>query len=66
MIDIEKYIQKKITEALEGSFMDAQVYGTGYIKITITNNNDIDVSHIPFDKMDDEFVELEMRKKKIL
>jgi len=62
MKTIEQIIQQKVSEALEGSFMDAQVYGVGFIKIQIVGN-DISVQHIPFDTVDKELEHVVEHKK---
>jgi len=62
MKTIEQLIQQKVSEALEGSFMDAQVYGVGFIKIQIVGN-DISVQHIPFDTVDKELENVVEHKK---
>ena len=53
MNDLEKFIQQKVSEALEGSFMDAQIYGVGFIKIQI-EGTDIEVNHVPLKEVEQE------------
>jgi hypothetical protein len=53
ILEFEKFIKEKVGEAIEGSFMDATVFGTGYVKVTFVNN-DLNVEHIPFDKVEEE------------
>jgi hypothetical protein len=62
MNDLEKYIQQKVTEALEGSFMDAQVFGVGFIKIQI-EGTDITVDHIPLKEIEQELQKVVEQKK---
>lgn len=62
MKTIQELIQKKISEALEGSFMDAQVYGVGFIRIQIVDQ-DISVEHVPFDDVDKELEKVIEHKK---
>lgn len=64
ILDFEKLIKEKVGEAIEGSFLDATVYGQGYIKVTFTNNN-LDVKHIPFNKVEEELQQLKEFKKTI-
>ena len=62
---IEQLIQQKVSQALEGSFMDAQIYGVGFIRIEI-KNNDISVEHVPFDKLETELEKVVEQKKLIV
>jgi ribosomal protein S6E (S10) len=62
MKDLEKFIQKKVSEALEGSFMDAQVYGVGFIKIEI-DGGDIDVQHVSFQDIEETLEKIVNQKK---
>lgn len=62
MKNIQELIQKKVSEALEGSFMDAQVYGVGFIRIQIVQD-DISVEHIPFNEIDRELEKVVEQKK---
>jgi hypothetical protein len=62
MKSIEQLIQQKVSEALEGSFMDAQVYGVGFIRIQV-EGNDISVEHVPFDEVDTELEKVVEQKK---
>lgn len=59
ILDFEQFIKEKVTEALEGCFLDASIYGSGYIKVVFENNN-LDVKHIPFDTVGEE---LELHKE---
>lgn len=65
MKTIEQIIQQKVSEALEGSFMDAQVYGVGFIRIQV-DGNDISVEHIPFKDVDKELEKVVEQKKFIV
>jgi hypothetical protein len=62
ILDFEKFIKEKVGDAIESSFMDATIFGTGYIKITFINN-DLDIKHIAFDKVEEELEELKEFKK---
>lgn len=62
--DFEKFIKEKVSEALEGCFLDANVFGTGYLKVNFINN-DIDIKHIPFDMVEDELENFKEFKKLI-
>lgn len=62
MKSIQELIQKKVSEALEGSFMDAQIYGVGFIRIQIVQD-DISVEHVPFDDVDKELEKVVEQKK---
>lgn len=59
ILDFEQLIKEEVTEALEGCFLDASIYGSGYIKVVFENNN-LDVKHIPFDTVE---TELELHKE---
>lgn len=60
---IRQYIQSKITEALEGSFNDALVYGVGFIRISLDDQRDINVSHVSYDEIAKALEEIVERKK---
>lgn len=60
---IRQYIQSKITEALEGSFDDALVYGVGFIRISLDDQRDINVSHVSYDEIEKALEEIVERKK---
>lgn len=62
MKTIEQIIQQKVSEALEGGFMDAQVYGVGFLRIQI-EGTDISVDHVPFDDIDKELEKIVEYKK---
>jgi len=62
MKTIEQLIQQKVSQALEGSFMDAQVYGVGFIRIQV-EGNDISVEHVPFNDVDKELEKVIEQKK---
>lgn len=62
MKDLEKYIQQKVSEALEGSFSDAQIYGIGLIKIEV-NGSDVNVEHVAFDQVEDLLEKIAQQKK---
>ncbi len=63
--DLEKYIQSKVQKALEGSFTEAQIYGVGYIKISVNENN-LEVEHIPLSEVESEFENFKLLKPFIL
>ena len=49
--DFKKIVEDKVGDALSGCFMDATVFGTGFIKVTILNG-DLDIVHIPFEDLE--------------
>jgi len=65
ILDFEKFIKEKVSEAIEGSFSDAAIFGTGYIKVTFVNN-DLDVKHIPFEKIEEELEGVKEFKKQFV
>jgi pectate lyase len=56
MKDIVQHVKDTVSAALEGSFTDANVYGVGFIRVSLDENRNLVVQHVPFKQLN---VELE-------
>jgi hypothetical protein len=63
---VMEYIQTKIAAAIDGSLTDATIYGAGYIRVSCDATGNMEVVHVPFNELDEEFERVREHRKLIV